>query len=116
MRYAIIKNGKVANMVVAAPEYAAEQGWVEAPNEVDIGWDYSQGQFVNNFQVDTEQLAVEARIERNRRIAETDWMVVKHLELNENVPGKWEVYRQALRDVPQQPGFPNEITWPTKPE
>jgi len=25
-------------------------------------------------------------------------------------------YRQALRDVPQQEGFPQTITWPTKPE
>jgi hypothetical protein len=24
-------------------------------------------------------------------------------------------YRQALRDVPQQGGFPNTITWPTEP-
>lgn len=78
------------------------------------GWKYVQGEApIEDF---AEQLAADARKERDRRIAETDWMVVKHLELNENVPGKWEVYRQALRDVPQQPGFPNEITWPVKPE
>jgi|SRR5210317_1071417 hypothetical protein len=28
----------------------------------------------------------------------------------------WTTYRQALLDVPQQAGFPNTITWPTKPE
>jgi hypothetical protein len=27
----------------------------------------------------------------------------------------WKTYRQALRDVPQQPGFPGDITWPEKP-
>jgi hypothetical protein len=27
----------------------------------------------------------------------------------------WTTYRQALRDVPQQEGFPFTITWPTKP-
>jgi len=27
----------------------------------------------------------------------------------------WKTYRQALRDVPQQPGFPTEVTWPEKP-
>lgn len=64
---------------------------------------------------DAEQ-AKSVRAERDRKIAETDWMVVKHLELNENIPGVWEVYRQALRDVPQQAGFPHNVTWPTKPE
>lgn len=29
---------------------------------------------------------------------------------------EWATYRQALRDIPQQAGFPTDITWPTKPE
>jgi len=29
---------------------------------------------------------------------------------------EWRNYRQALLDVPEQSGFPNDITWPTKPE
>ena len=28
----------------------------------------------------------------------------------------WATYRQALRDVPSQSGFPHDITWPEKPE
>ena len=56
------------------------------------------------------------RSERDTLLQATDWMVIKHLELNENIPGVWEVYRQALRDVPQQAGFPHNVTWPTKPE
>lgn len=38
-RYAIIENGVVANVVVAEPEYAAKQGWVECP-EAGPGWLY----------------------------------------------------------------------------
>ena len=56
------------------------------------------------------------RATRDRLIAETDWIVIKNLELNQNVPGIWEVYRQNLRDVPAQAGFPHNVTWPTKPE
>lgn len=63
----------------------------------------------------TEAKAVEVREERNKRLSATDWRVIKHLELNENIPGVWEVYRQALRDVPEQPGFPWEVTWPNEP-
>lgn len=29
MKYAIIENGVISNIVVATPEYAAEQGWIE---------------------------------------------------------------------------------------
>lgn len=43
-RYAIIENGVVANVVLAEPEYAAQQGWIECP---DAGprWTYADGVF-----------------------------------------------------------------------
>ena len=62
------------------------------------------------------EVAKGVRTTRDRLIAETDWIVIKNLELNQNVPGIWEVYRQNLRDVPAQAGFPHNVTWPTKPE
>jgi len=31
------------------------------------------------------------------------------------IPDEWKNYRQALRDVPQQAGFPNDIEWPEEP-
>lgn len=61
------------------------------------------------------RLAEQIRRKRNALLQECDWLVVKHLELNENIPGSWEVYRQALRNVPQQPNFPFDVTWPEKP-
>lgn len=36
--------------------------------------------------------------------------------LKNAVSGDWAKYRQALRDIPNQPGFPYEINWPKKPE
>ena len=53
---------------------------------------------------------------RNQLLAETDWIVAKSLELGEAVPDHWKQYRQALRDIPSQPDFPDSIEWPTKPE
>jgi len=64
---------------------------------------------------DAEQ-AKSVRADRDARLTGTDWIVIKHLERNENIPGVWEVYRQALRDVPQQAGFPWNTQWPAKPE
>jgi hypothetical protein len=46
--YAIIENGKVVNLVVAEADYAAIQGWVACPDNAGIGWDYTNGQFVDN--------------------------------------------------------------------
>ena len=47
--FAIIENGKVVNAVVAEADYAAEQGWVALTDNAGIGWDYTNGQFVNNL-------------------------------------------------------------------
>lgn len=44
MRYAIIENGVVVNVVVADADYAAEQGWIECP-DAGPGWTYADGVF-----------------------------------------------------------------------
>ena len=66
-------------------------------------------------QKDAEQ-AKSVRQSRDDKLKETDWIVIKNLESNANIPGVWEVYRQALRDVPNQSGFPWTITWPVEPQ
>jgi hypothetical protein len=62
-----------------------------------------------------KNLSASVRADRDRRLQETDWVVIKAYERNENIPAEWEVYRQALRDVPSQPSFPH-VVWPVKPE
>ena len=49
---------------------------------------------------------------RTELLAETDWWAVQDRTMTQAEKD----YRQALRDVPQQEGFPISITWPTKPE
>lgn len=63
-----------------------------------------------------QQKIKNVRNERNRLLIDSDWVVVKSFERNENIPAAWEIYRQALRDIPQQAGFPDNVVWPTKPE
>ena len=36
--------------------------------------------------------------------------------LADRITDAWTTYRQALRDIPAQSGFPASVTWPTKPE
>lgn len=51
------------------------------------------------------------RAKRNDMLQATDWLAIRALELNLNVDSVHN-YRQALRDIPMQSGFPNEVTWP----
>jgi hypothetical protein len=57
----------------------------------------------------TESLARQAR---NQLIAETDWWATS----DRTMATEQTAYRQALRDITDQAGFPTDITWPTKPE
>jgi len=49
---------------------------------------------------------------RNTFLAETDWWATSDRTMTD----EQIAYRQALRNIPEQSGFPNDITWPTKPE
>jgi hypothetical protein len=62
--------------------------------------------------IDT-QAAAAVRSERNRLIAETDWVIVMAKETGTNIPSATKTYRQALRDLPSAAGFPHTMTWPT---
>jgi len=67
----------------------------------------------------TEQLAANARGQRDNLLAELDSIVgnpLRWASFSTEQQTAWANYRQALLDVPQQDGFPNTITWPTKPE
>ena len=55
--------------------------------------------------------AAEVRSERNAKLAATDWTQAS--DVPQSVKDSYAPYRQALRDLPAQLGFPNEITWPT---
>lgn len=52
------------------------------------------------------------RNERNKRIAETDWMANSDI----NMSDEWKEYRQALRDITETYKHVGEVVWPDKPE
>ncbi len=58
-----------------------------------------------------DRAAAQVREERDAKLAACDWMASSDVTLST----AWRTYRQALRDVPTQAGFPNSITWPTEP-
>lgn len=76
-------------------------------------WDEAVGRYV---EVPTPLAqARNARIERDKRLAACDWVTLRAADSGTPVPAAWIAYRDALRAVPEQAGFPGDIQWPTPP-
>ena len=60
--------------------------------------------------------AATVRAQRDELLAKSDWVTIRAKELGQTVPEDWYTYRGDLRQVPEQSGFPHDVTWPTKPE
>jgi len=73
------------------------------------------------IKIDTQKAAAiksaAIRAERDRRIALTDWTQAPDVLAlqSANQRTAWAKYRQALRDVTKQAGFPNSVQWPVSP-
>jgi hypothetical protein len=55
--------------------------------------------------------AKSVRDERDRKLADTDWTALSDVTMS----AEMATYRQALRDITAQAGFPHSVTWPVKP-
>jgi len=100
------------------PEY----GWIpftaspSDPEEYgrDLYNEIIQSQNIAPYQPPSDDaVAEEIRSIRNSLITKTDWTQLP--DVPEKIKSEWAAYRQALRDVPEQPDFPYNIVWPDKP-
>ena len=57
----------------------------------------------------------EARAQRDKLLEDTDWTQVLDAPIDATTREAYRAYRQALRDIPEQEGFPAAITWPELP-
>jgi hypothetical protein len=117
--------GQYQTAVRDGVEQDAKGNWVERWTIRDMFTDYTDDHGVTHTKAEQEaayQASLDAtaaksvRAERDRLLAETDWIVVMNAEKGTPVPTEWATYRQALRDITNQQGFPHTINWPTKPE
>lgn len=58
------------------------------------------------------KLEAQVRAERDKRIAATDYFLLPDAP---TAPDNLLAYRQALRDITEQPGFPEQVIWPELP-
>ena len=61
--------------------------------------------------IPTEDASRNTRNQRDSLLQQTDWMAMSDNTMSPD----WATYRQALRDVTAQTGFPFSVEWPTKP-
>lgn len=96
----------------------SNNNWVQAWKVRDMFSDVTDddGTFHSKAeQEETHQAEIDARTAntnrqiRNQLLAETDWTASSDVTMSDAM----KAYRQALRDVPAQSGFPTDITWPT---
>ena len=100
-----------------------EGGWLDGTE--DVQWpDVHAYAEANPEQVEPESLpppptpeeiAAQARAERDGLLAATDVFMVPDYPISDEKREAFRLYRQALREVPEQPGFPEDIVWPEKP-
>ena len=92
-----------------ARTHATPDGEVPFTSEEEAAQDALEAEWAAG---ENDRLAATARAERNAKLAETDWTASSDVTMSDAMTS----YRQALRDVPAQEGFPSDITWPEKPE
>ena len=113
-------SGAYKTFVRNGVEQNAKDQWVQAWVEQDMfedttvdGVTTTKAEHEAAYQARLDADAAEKnRLTRNNLLAETDWRGLSDITMSSD----WATYRQALRDVPSQSGFPHDITWPEKPE
>lgn len=98
-------------------EYPPEAAvWCNTRGDCSIQQVDGKYQIVENPPVSLGILAENVRSERDRRLAETDYYMMPDYPSDPNNIEEMKAYRQSLRDIPKQEGFPSKFTWPDVPK
>ena len=98
--------------LVAPYQYAQRDGIEEIDGQWFTKYIAVEPDAAGKARMDAEQ-AKAVRSTRNKSLAECDWTQLADAPVNASA---WAVYRQQLRDVTTQQGFPWDISWPQEPE
>ena len=96
-------------------EYSKLAEWCNKNNAMIV----DQGDYYEAVPVPepTEQeLASRVRSQRDAKLSATDYLIVPDYPISPEDLEAVKVYRQALRDIPEQSGFPKNVQWPVEPQ
>ena len=115
----LLDGGKVYSAVMGDPqpngvEVSQEtyEQFLAKPIEKDAFYINGAIEFRDKQYTDAE-VAAAARGKRDMLLAECDWTQMPDVTISNKQA--WADYRQQLRDITSQPGFPRDIVWPEKP-
>ena len=111
---------EIGQIFIDDEEYSKRAEWCNA-NNCYIDEITQPDDVVRQFQIKEipaptdEELAQQIRAKRNSLLSQTDYLMMSDYPINDDNRKLIKEYRQALRDIPEQAGFPRTITWPEKP-
>lgn len=106
-------NRLVRDIFPIAPKYKTARRVEPVPADAE------EVEYVVDWSFNHEEMCQLIRNDRNLRMMKCDWVVLDDSHIKKNKPElyqQWLTYRQALRDINLQPGFPYEVEWPVEPE
>lgn len=94
--------------------YVQDKELVKKPDNPYIYgiFDYSTKQ----WEFDAEKASIEIDSQRKKLLQESDWTDTVSAQTRLPNYAEWQTYRQALRDIPQQAGYPLNVIWPEQPQ
>lgn len=102
------KSTKESRTINKIDDEPSENETFKAPSHPD---DYWNGE---DWESPSSVKAERIRSERNGLLQETDYIMMPDYPLTNKT--EWEIYRQELRDITNQAGFPDDVVFPSKPE
>lgn len=81
------------------------------PNQFSV-FNYDTKQWMPNDILAKQDIS----FKRNTLLTESDWTQIPNNPLTTEKQQQWAVYRQQLRDITSQSGYPFNVVWPTQPE
>lgn len=93
------------------PYSESEQAAKDAFPGYGFSWNATTCEWEDNRT--TDEAAESVRLERTQRLQATDWTQLG--DIDTAVKASYTAYRQSLRDIPEQEGFPFNVVWPELP-
>jgi hypothetical protein len=110
-KYAILDGGKVANIVVADAVFAASQGWIEAPDDVEIGWTHD-GEFAAPVRpLNERKAAMRAAVTAEKLRREGTTAPTPQGAVQSDTDSRNKLNGAVLLAMLAQGGQPFEIAW-----
>ena len=111
---------KIGDIFQDDEEYSKRAEWCNANScyieEIEPKEDGTRQFIIKEIPAPTdEELAQQIRAQRNSLLSQTDYLMMPDYPISDDKRKLIEEYRRALRDIPEQAGFPRTIAWPEKP-